>query len=56
MEERIQVLNLLEEGKISVDEAVMLFKALDEQCCPDEEVECPEPPEPPEPPEEPEED
>lgn len=50
MEERMQVLNLLEEGKINVDEAVMLFKALDEQCCPDEEDndECPEPPTPPE--------
>ena len=41
MEERMQVLNLLEEGKINVDEAVLLFKALDEQGCPDED-ECPE--------------
>jgi hypothetical protein len=54
MEERMQVLNLLEEGKINVDEAIMLFKALDEQCCPDED-ECPEVAEAPEEPEEPKE-
>lgn len=47
MEERLKILNLLEEGKITADEAAKLLEALspihhfktDEECCP------PEPPE-----------
>ena len=33
MQERMQILNFLEEGKVSVDEAARLLKALGEPCC-----------------------
>lgn len=33
MEERMQILNLLEEGKVNVDEAVKLLEALGGACC-----------------------
>jgi len=33
MQERMQILNLLEEGKVGVDEAARLLKALGGSCC-----------------------
>lgn len=40
MEERLEVLNLLEEGKVTVDEAVRLLAALGGSCCKPRDEEC----------------
>jgi hypothetical protein len=40
MEERMQILNLLEQGKVNVDEAVKLIEALGGNCCEPKDEEC----------------